>query len=247
MLSRTKTLVILFGKGGLSDVGRHAVLAALEQPNVEFKVLTQHPELLEESNWNCGCPGGHADAFSEEDRKRFSVIPVKSWSDTTLSEHFQGATGVVSCLGNRQPFIGGWVAQEGNQAVIQGMKEHNVERAVALSSCGVEEDWPPLEFHPGGKILSFIFTVIGRKCFKDLTLMERAYRASSLDYLLVRPVGIGEDVVPNGTWVFQKKKYEDKIGLNMAKMDCARFMVKEALNPTMHKTAVLIGTEEENE
>jgi hypothetical protein len=50
-------LVILYGIGGLSDVGRHALQAALERSEVlHVKVLTQHPELLEESNWNCGCP-----------------------------------------------------------------------------------------------------------------------------------------------------------------------------------------------
>jgi hypothetical protein len=40
----------------------------------------------------------------------------------------------------------------------------------------------------------------------------------------------------------QKEKYKDtSLSVNMAKLDCARFMVEEALNPTRHKAAVVVG------
>jgi nucleoside-diphosphate-sugar epimerase len=134
-------LVVLYGTGGLSDVGRHAVLAALEQPSISnIIVLTQHPELLDEPNWKCGCPEPHS--FTQAEKDRFQVVPVTSWKDDSVSDHFQDATAVVSCLGNRQPFVGHWVAHEGNQAVIQAMQKHKVQRVVALTSSGVEEDWP---------------------------------------------------------------------------------------------------------
>jgi nucleoside-diphosphate-sugar epimerase len=233
-------LVVLYGTGGLSDVGRHAVQAALERSDVEsIKVLTQHPQLLEESNWQCGCEKPHE--FSEQDRQRFEVIPVKSWKDDDLGSHFAGATAVVSCLGNRQPFIGGYVANEGNQAVIKAMKANKVTRAVVISSSGIEEDWPPMEFFWGGKILALTFFTISRQAFQDLTMMERAYRNSELDYLLVRPVGIGEDVVPVGEWYLQREKHEDVLSCNMAKLDLARFMVEEAINPSKHAEAVVVG------
>jgi hypothetical protein len=233
-------LVVLYGTGGLSDVGRHAVQAALERSDVEsIKVLTQQPQLLEESNWKCSCEKPHE--FSDQDRQRFEVIPVKSWNDDDLGSHFAGATAVVSCLGNRQPFIGGWVSNEGNKAVIKAMKANKITRAVVLSSSGVEEDWPPLEFHWGGKILALIFLTIGRQAFQDLTMMERAYRDSDLDYLLVRSVGIGDEVVPVGEWYLQKEKYKDILTCNMAKLDLARFMVEEAVNPSKHAEAVVVG------
>jgi hypothetical protein len=238
---KNRMLVILYGSGGLSDVGRHAVQAALEIPGVECKVLTQHPEMLEESNWKCGCPQGHQ--LSEQDRKRIQVIPVKSWKDTSLSAHFQGATGVVSCLGNREPFIGDWVAEEGNNCVIWGANEHKVDRVVVMSSVGIEEDWKPLEWHWAGIILACLFLTIGRKSYKDLTAMEKSYRTSNLDYLIVRPTGLGEDVVPVGKWFLQKEKHKDSVGIDLAKLDCARFMVQEALNPTLHKEAVVVGSE----
>lgn len=255
------SLVILYGVGGLSDVGRHAVLAALDAGVESIRVLTQHPELLELPNWKCSCPTPHS--FTEAERRRIRVVPVKDWQDedeyqTSLQQHFRGADAVVSCLGNRQPGLfepelkQGWVAAAGNAMAIRAMQQHGVQRVVAVSSVGVEEDWPPMEFFWIAKvILSALFVTPGlvRKAFWDLTHAERAYRQtdSRVDFLIVRPVGLGDEVVPVGTWQLQKEKYKDTVGGNMAKMDCARYMVQEALKPTKHRTAVVIGAVEEEE
>jgi NAD(P)H-binding len=258
---RMVRLVVLFGKGGLSDVGRHAVQASLEQSQVtNIKVLTEYPELLEESNWKCGCPEPHV--FSEHDRERFQVVPIKSWKSAlkemmddsnnntepdSVSACFEGATAVIACVGNRQPFIGGWDAHAASQVVVQAMKINDVKRVVSISSGGVQEDWPPFEsFKPGKIIMSFMFTMPGlsRRAYQDLTAMEQEYQNKSkadLDYLLVRPYGLGEDVIPVNKWWIQKKKYDDVVGINLAKLDCARFMVQEALHPTLHEKAIVIG------
>jgi NAD(P)H-binding len=242
-------LVILYGVGGLSDVGRHAVQVAVEKKTKgeieSITVLTPYPELLEESNWACGCPEPHK--FSDDEKKMFNLVPVKDWNDSSLKSHFQGATAVVSCLGNRQASWMGvkpdsWFSLEGNTVVIDAMKEHKVSRAVVMSSMGINEDWPPGEFRWEGKAMSVVFTLFARKAYRDLAAMENAYRASDLDYLLVRSVGIGEDRVPENEWHIQTEKYKDKdLTIDMAKLDVARFMVQEALNPTRHKDAVVIG------
>lgn len=236
-------LVILYGKGGLSDVGRHAVQAALEQPSVSnIVVLTEYPDLLEEPNWNCGCPNQHS--FTDEDRRRFRIVPVSSWDDESLDDHFDQVHAVISCVGNRQPFIGHWNAFEGNQAVIRAMVKHNVQRVVAVSSTGVEEDWPPTEnFWVGRIILSFLFLTFSRRAFQDLTRMEKALRSSELDYVLVRPTGLGEEVVPQGKWFIQNEKHKDPIGLALAKLDAARFMVEQAIQPSFHREAVVLGSD----
>lgn len=255
MAAASTRLVILYGMGGLSDVGRHAIQVALErEPKIDLiTILTQHPELLEENNWDCACPDGHF--VSEEDKKRLKVITVTTWpkkgteEDHEFTTHFSGASAVVACLGNRQPGFwdsrikNGWVSYEGNQAVIRAMEANGIARAVVISSVGIEEDRPPLEFHWAGKIMSWMFATVSRRSFDDLTSMERAYRNSKLDFLLVRPVGISQDVKPVGRWVLQKEKGKDTVGFNMAKMDVARFMIEEALNPSRHKTGVVIGAE----
>jgi len=127
--------------------------------------------------------------------------------------------------------------------VIRAMEANGINRAVVISSTGIEDDQSPLEFHWAGIIMSWMFATVSRRPFDDLTLMERAYRNSTLDFLLVRPVGISEDVKPVGRWFLQKEKGKDAVGFNMAKMDVARFMVDEALHPLHHKTGVVIGAE----
>ena len=95
--------------------------------------------------------------------------------------------------------------------------------------------------------MDLLFLGPSRKAYKDLTDMELAYKekdvASSIDYLFIRPVGISEDCVPCGKWWIQQEKYKDVVGMNMAKMDVARYMVQEALHPTKHRCGVVIGSE----
>lgn len=243
-----KHLVVLYGQGGLSDVGRHAVEVVLrEQPSCQLTVLTQHPELLKESNWNCGCPDGHSIV---EDPSKWKLVKVNKWDDPTLLQHFSSCDAVISCLGNRQPTLmdvpaSSWCAADGNAMVIKAMQKHQIKRVVVCSSMGVEEDWPPLEFHWAGKIMACLFVLPGmaRRPFQDLTQMEKQYKATKdVDWLFVRPLGLGEDVVPTNRWKLQTEKYKDRdLSIELAKMDAARYLVEEALNPTRHCVGVVIG------
>ncbi|KAI2507432.1 NAD(P)H-binding protein [Fragilaria crotonensis] len=238
-------LVILFSKGGLGDVGRHAVRAALERPTEieHITVLSQHSESLNDDNWNCGCDSS-LHKFSDDEKQRLSIVHVESWSDTTLASHFEGAGAVISCLGNRQMTLGDRVGGEGSAVVVKAMNLHKIRRAIVISSIGVGDDWPPLEFSWAGKIMACIFLTCGRSDYKDLTLVESTFQDSqNIDYLFVRPAGLAEDVVPKGHWYVQKEKHKDKsMSILLAKLDCARFMVEEAINPTRSKTAAVVGS-----
>lgn len=189
------------------------------------------------------------------------MVKIDTWKNEqpNLAQHFIGAAGVVSCLGHRQP---GWkypelktkglIAYDGNRQVIAAMGEAKVDRVVAISSFAINGDksWP----HWASKFMACLFMTCQRKAGKDLSKMENAYSESNLDFLLVKPVGIGEEVVPVGHYYLQeagKKKVHDVasdtvmddevVGGNMAKMDVARFMVDEAVNPTLHKKSQVVG------
>ena len=228
------------------DVGRHAILAALEKNASHITVITSFPEKLNERNWD-SYGDDKTNPFDDETNKgRLEMVKVDSWTDELPSKHFEGADAVVSCLGHRQP---GWkykeliskglIAYDGNSRVIRAMGEANVQRVVTISSFGLNGDrqWK----HPAAKAMTCLFKTFMWKAGKDLTKSERAYQASSLDYLIVRPVGIGEEVEPCGEYYLQEEG-EDVVGGNMAKMDCARFMVDEAMKPTLHRASKVVGS-----
>jgi len=96
--------------------------------------------------------------------------------------------------------------------------------------------------HWAGGAMACLFKTISKREFRDLTKAEETVKsAKEVDYLIIKPLGLGEDVVPTNEWKLQKKKYEDTVDINLAKLDCARFMVQEAINPTIHNNAVVIG------
>mmetsp|Transcript_28658 Transcript_28658/g.40954 ORF Transcript_28658/g.40954 Transcript_28658/m.40954 type:complete len:275 (-) Transcript_28658:1297-2121(-) len=244
-------LVVLYGIGGLADVGRHAILAGLEKNTVEhITVITEYPDMLDDQNWECGCIDGHTNPFRDEAHSsKLTMVKIDSWKNEqpNLHEHFHEADAVISCLGHRQP---GWknkdlikkglTARDGNRQVIKAMEEANVSRVVTASSFGLnrgDKSWP----HWASRLMRIFFLTFMRKARKDLQAMENLFCESSLDYLIVKPVGIGEDVVPAGKY-FVQEPGEEAVGGAMAKMDVARFMVDEAIQPTIVRGSKVVGS-----
>jgi putative NADH-flavin reductase len=253
MTPAKRSLVILYGIGGLSDVGRHAILAALEKPEVsKITVITEHPEKLDEKNWDSY--GDKTNPFDNpEFAPRLKMVKVEeSWKkpQENLSSQFQGADAVISCLGHRQPGIQnkdllkrGLVAYDGNKQVIQAMNEANVNRVCVITSMGLGGDDGAWKHFAAG-ILKTMFRTVARKARKDLEAMEKLYVESSLDYLFVRPVGISEDCEPAGKYFIQEPgNKKEVVAGNMAKIDVARFMVDQAINPTFHRATKTVGAE----
>jgi nucleoside-diphosphate-sugar epimerase len=240
MIAADKVFCVIYSTGGIGDVGRHAVRAALDQFEGKVRVITRFPESLEEVNWN-SASGPHS--FTDAERERLEIIALDVTKDD-LVPHMTNVGTVVSALGIRQPFLGSnnIVGEAGTKNLVKAMESCNVDRVVAVTSVGCNEDWPPIEFHWTGHVLKFMFRTVSRSNYRDLNLVENALKKSKLDYLLVRPMGLGEERKTMGEYFIQKKKGEDKVGPDMAKMDCATFVVKEALNPSYHKTAVVIGS-----
>eukprot|EP00545_Synedropsis_sp_CCMP1620_P003518 CAMPEP_0119014904 /NCGR_PEP_ID=MMETSP1176-20130426/10449_1 /TAXON_ID=265551 /ORGANISM="Synedropsis recta cf, Strain CCMP1620" /LENGTH=258 /DNA_ID=CAMNT_0006968151 /DNA_START=110 /DNA_END=886 /DNA_ORIENTATION=- len=237
-----KILCILYSAGGTADVGRHAVRAALDAnaQSLNVRVLTKDPRtLLDETNWKCACD---PHSFSKEELQRLDVRAVDVTKDDLQPHLDDNVGGVISALGNRQPMYGNRVGAKGTRNLVKAMEAAKIERLVAITSMGLSEDWPPGEFHWAGNILKWIFLLSGSH--RDLQGAEDAIISSStsLDYLLVRPVGLGEDRRPKGEWFVQKEKYKDKLGPDMSKMDCASFAVQEVLEPTYSRRGVVIGS-----
>jgi hypothetical protein len=120
-------------------------------------------------------------------------------------------------------------------------------RFVMLSSVGIAEDWPPMEWSREGQRLQGFFRTICWMQYQDLSGAELATQQGAqtnkeFDFLIVRSVILDETTIPVGGWYIQVAKHKDHPPcLDLAKMDCARFMVEEAIFPSIRRRAVVVG------
>ena len=250
------TIAIFFSSGAFGDCARHAILHALEDDRVaKINVYASERNLpsLDEANWKCGCKTDHGSEMKKspnfDDKVQLITVDVTDAAEMSSSGKkvdLNGVDAVISGLGNRQMFIGDRVARKGTKNIVAAMRDANVQRIVAMSSMGVNDDKPCMEWRSEGKFMAALFKTVSRREYKDIAGMEKdliATDASDINYLLVRPVGLGEECVPRDEFFIQKKKFDDVLGPNMAKMDVGKFLVEEALDPTFERRAVVIGAD----
>ena len=145
------TLAVFFSSGAFGDCARHAILHALNDQRVA-KILVYSSERnmpsLDEPNWKCGCRKDHGAEMKKSPNfdQKVQLITV----DVTDAEEMtnggkvdlSGVDAVISGLGNRQMFIGDRVARKGTKNIVVAMRDASVQRIVAMSSMGVNEDKP---------------------------------------------------------------------------------------------------------
>jgi hypothetical protein len=240
------TLLIIYSSGDLGDVGRHAVAAALEfPPSVvrQVRALSTNIDALAKRRWKCGCDEHHS--VTESDRLQLIQADCTT---TNLDQYMEGVSAVVSCLGNRRPFHDDCVAKLGTQGIMRALLRQEVTpRFVMLSSVGIAEDWPPMEWSREGQRLQGFFRTICWMQYQDLSGAELAIQQGGhtneeFDFLIVRSVLLDETTKPVGGWYVQVAKHKDHPPcLDFSKMDCARFMVEEAIIPSIRRRAVVVG------
>ena len=256
-------MAIFFSTGDLGDVGRHVVEAALAMPVEvlgEIRVFSKNIEKLNEANWSCGCPNKHGLLCPDDDipmhiqRQRLVLRKIDVCKDS-LTPHLAGVDVIISCLGNRNPFNSDFAAKLGTANILKSMTSLPIQHILMLSSVGISEDWPPLEWSlDEGKRLQGHFRTIGWMQYQDLSaaemLLTNFLRESSnsltnptrnIRSLVVRAVLLNETDKPTGEWCVQQRKHHDHPTSHLAKMDCARFLVQEAIQPTIIERAVVVG------
>jgi hypothetical protein len=240
------TLLIIYSSGDLGDVGRHAIAAALEFPPTivrQVRALSTNIKALEKRQWKCGCEEQHS--VTESDRLQLIQADCTT---VNLDQYMEGVSAVISCLGNRRPFHDDCVAKLGTQGIMQAILRQRVTpRFVMLSSVGIAEDWPPMEWCREGQRLQGFFRTICWMQYQDLSGAELAIQQGAqtnedFNFLIVRSVILDETTRPVGGWYVQVAKHKDHPPcLDLAKMDCARFMVEEAITPSIRRRAVVLG------
>lgn len=133
----------------------------------------------------------------------------------------------------------------------------NRRRLILLSSVGIGNDWPPLNGLREGNLLAGFFRTICWNQFQDLSGAERAahrtWSTKQLDYVTARCVMLPDEQKAQGTYrAVVQDRGEESLGspragidykVSIAKVDAALFLVKEAVEPTLHRQVVVLGGE----
>jgi hypothetical protein len=242
-MASQRLVAVVFGKiGGLSDCGAYAALHAFQDDGVDVRVIALSAEASEGP-----FDGVNVDVKDEAEKARvrdtFKQIPVTSidvfddGAQSQLEAALDGVEAVVSACGNRQPFKSRHLALSA-QKVTRAMIAKRVNRLVQLSSFGIGESHLPTSFIM--KFWNCLLATVIRSGRRDLYAMESVVSSSELDYLLVRPVGVDPEAQGIGSWVALTEATSEQHDLSVSKSDVGKFMLQEALAPTLHTTAVTL-------
>lgn len=173
----TPSMLVVFRANG--GTGRAVVRQALAAGH-RVRAVTRHP-----------------DAFP-----RSEVLPADA-GGSPIGDHLQVVSGdatdpasvadaVLSALGTpftRQPVQ---LYSASADALIAGMRRHDVRRLAVVSSANAATDGPSQGFAYDHVVDPVVTRVLGRTLYDDMRRMEAAVRASDLDWTIVRPSGLSD-------------------------------------------------------
>jgi putative NADH-flavin reductase len=202
--------VVVFG--GTGDVGRIVVEKLLEQGRI-VKILTRN-EVLESSHINLHLIKGNVlEASSVEHciESQDIVIIALGFNNSSLDTMSRGTANIVSA-----------------------MLEKKCRRLVCISAQGAGDSW---EHMPDSFKNMVLNDPILTASFKDHTLQEQTVKNSNLNWTIVRPTEIVDEIESGGYCV---NGYRDNLTFQISKYDVAQFIVDETFNDAyVNKVAMI--------
>ena len=163
------------------------------------------------------------------------LIQGDARDEGALQRALGGCDAVVSALGTGMGFRKVSLLSEATRALIPAMTRSGVRRLVSISALGVGDS----RGH-GGFVFDRIFQpLLLSQAYKDKARQEAAIRASSLDWIIVRPAMLTDDPARGGV-----RAVTDLAGVNggkIARGDVARFVVDQLTSETwLRRTPVIL-------
>lgn len=164
-----------------------------------------------------------------------ALIEGDARDESTLARALDGCDAVVSALGTGIGFRKVSLLTEATRALIPAMTRSGVRRLVCISALGVGDS----RGH-GGFIFDRLFQpLLLSQAYKDKNRQEAVIRASSLDWVIVRPGMLIDDPARG-----RVKAVADLAGINggkIARADVARFVVDQLTTDTwLRQTPVIL-------
>lgn len=124
---------------------------------------------------------------------RLRVLRGDVFDLTLVEEAVAGHDAVLSALGVKYSFKPVTLYSQGMTHIIQAMQKYGLRRLVCVTSSAINPDTHATGGFFFDKVLQpFIFGVVGRTVYADMTRMEKLVRESDLDWTIIRPSGLFE-------------------------------------------------------
>lgn len=243
-------IAVFLSQGGLGDCGQHAVARALEDPSISVRAIAQHRGTIgrvDDEKWQ---PQPFlTDEQLGDPRLQLLEIPFATEGSAEvaqqLSQALRGVDAVIACPASRQPGkdLQRGTAAPGMRNIIAAMQAHGISRILYVSSIGI--DAPPFQWAWWSPLAGAMISATSkawRGMKKDLGAGDAALRGSGLDYVIVRPMGLDAKEPVQGSWkLVDAADRKTPLAMGIAKADVGRFLLQEALQPTLHARDVLLG------
>ena len=164
-----------------------------------------------------------------------SMIEGDARDEATLARAMDGCDAVVSALGTGMGLRKVDLLTVATRALVTAMTRNGVRRLVCVSALGVGDS----RGH-GGFVFDRLFQpLLLSQAYKDKERQEAAIRASSLDWVVVRPAMLTDDPARGSV-----RAFTDLAGVKggkIARADVARFVVEQLTTDTwLRRTPVLM-------
>ena len=152
---------------------------------------------------------------------KLRVVKGDVTSGAGVDDAVAGADGVISCLGART-MKANTLRSDSARHIVAAMKRHGVKKLAWLSAAGVGDSREQAK--TGSFVFGYIIMPLFLKAnYADGAVAEEHIKASGLDFVVVRPVGLNDDAAKGGAQALT-------IGQNIkhayiARADVAAFMI----------------------
>ncbi|KAA3618316.1 MAG: SDR family oxidoreductase [Calditrichaeota bacterium] len=192
--------LIVFGASG--GTGQFLVTQALKQGH-EVTAFVRNPQKLKQKG------------------SKLKVIQGDVLDTQTLEKAISGHDAVLCSIGLSKIFDKSNLRANGTKNIIEAMRKTKVKRLICQSTFGAGDSYNMLPF----SYKYLVFPLLLRRVLADHEVQEKYVRESKLDWTIVRPGSLTDDV-ETGIY-FHGFTAGTKVTAKISRADAANFMLKQ--------------------
>lgn len=183
--------------------------------------------------------GHQVTAFAREagelDMPGVRVVEADATDDNAIDAAIHGQDAVLDTIGGTTPYKQTTLETSVAKAVIAAMERNGVRRLVATSMLGVGESRANATFYESLLVSTFL-----RGADKDKSAMEAEIKASSLEWVILRPAILTDDPASGSVHVFSGNGGEK--AHKISREDLATFMVDQLSSDEHLRRSITIAS-----